>query len=181
MSIRVCHQFYPKSAESSPHLQILFHVSIRQANSYWMEHFVHLCDAEELPVSPISLTVGRARSVPRKKSLTRQQSESTVPCSKEQQHSKQQVVSCSEQSEDEVTAETSLLPHQVEQPTEEKVSTFSNQTEIIIIRSYLKVVYASKCQRYNRCFFWSFYICTFVRWVDNLLHLYAAHRNFFFL
>ncbi|KDR22130.1 hypothetical protein L798_02094, partial [Zootermopsis nevadensis] len=75
---------------------------------------------EELPVSPISLTVGRARSVPRKKSLTRQQSEPTVPCSKEQQHSKQQVVSCSEQSEDEVTAETSLLPHQVEQPTEEK-------------------------------------------------------------
>jgi hypothetical protein len=96
-----------------------------------------LCDAEELPVSRVSLTVGGTGSVPRKKSLTWQQtttlSEPTVPCSKEQQHSKQQVASCSEQSEDEVTAETSLLPHQVEQPAEEKVSTFSNQIEIVII------------------------------------------------
>jgi hypothetical protein len=106
-----------------------------------------LCDAEELPASPVSLTVGGAGSVLRKKSMTWQQSTSPS-CIQEQHHSKQQVVSCSEQSEDEVTAETSLLPHQREQPAEEKVSAFNNIMKIIIIRCCLKLVYASSLLLY---------------------------------
>jgi len=100
-----------------------------------------------MPASPVSLTVGGAGSASRKKSLSWQQpgslSEATTSCSKDQRHPKRQAVSCSEQSEDEVTAETSLLPHQDGEPAEEKVSTFSNLMEIIITRCYIKLVCAS--------------------------------------
>jgi hypothetical protein len=75
--------------------------------------------------------VGGAGSVSRKKGLSWQQP--TASGSKEQHRPKQQVVSCSEQSEDEVTAETSLLPHREEQPAEEKVSIFGNPLEITFI------------------------------------------------
>jgi hypothetical protein len=69
--------------------------------------------------------------VSRKKGLSGQQT--TASCSKEQHHSKLQAMNCSEQSEDEVTAETSLLPRQNEQPDGIKVSTFLNAMEIVPI------------------------------------------------
>jgi len=90
-----------------------------------------LCHTEELPTPPASVPVSGAGSVSRKKGLSGQQT--TASCSKEQRHSKQQAANCSEQSEDEVTAETSLLPRQNEQPDGIKVSTFLNVMEIITI------------------------------------------------
>lgn len=68
----------------------------------------------------------------RKKSLSWQQP-TTAGSKEEHRNLRQQAVSCSEQSEDEVTAETSLLPHQEEQPAEEKVSIFGNPPEITVI------------------------------------------------
>lgn len=94
-----------------------------------------LCDAEELPVLPASPSVGGAGSKSRKKSLSWQQ-QATASSGKEQHHNlRQQAVTCSEQSEDEVTAETSLLPHQEEQPAEEKVNIFGNPPEITGIQN----------------------------------------------
>jgi hypothetical protein len=90
-----------------------------------------LCDAEELIMLPASPSVGEAGSMPRKKSLSWQQP--TTSGSKEQYRLRQQPVSCSEQSEDEVTAETSLLPHQEQQPAEEKVGIFCNPFKITVI------------------------------------------------
>ncbi|XP_023704673.1 uncharacterized protein LOC111862989 isoform X2 [Cryptotermes secundus] len=84
------------------------------------EDEIRIVQQEELPVLPASPSVGGAGSKSRKKSLSWQQ-QATASGSKEQHHNlRQQVVSCSEQSEDEVTAETSLLPHQEEHPAEEK-------------------------------------------------------------
>jgi hypothetical protein len=75
--------------------------------------------------------VSGAGSVSHKKGLSGQQT--AASCSKEQHNSKQQAMNCSEQSEDEVTAETSLLPRQNEQPDGIKVSAFLNVMEIITI------------------------------------------------
>ncbi|XP_069690640.1 uncharacterized protein [Periplaneta americana] len=87
------------------------------------EDEIRVLQQEETPPSPVSPTAGGNNSVSRKKSLSWQQpssSEPTASCSKDQRRFKQQAVSCNEHSEDEVTAETSLLPRQDEQPTEEK-------------------------------------------------------------
>jgi len=102
-----------------------------------------LCHTEELPTAPASVPVGVAGSVSRKKGLSGQQT--TASCSKEQHHSKQQAVNCSEQSEDEVTAETSLLPRQNEQPDGIKVSKFLNVMEIITITYKSPNFHSSNC------------------------------------
>ncbi|PSN29515.1 hypothetical protein C0J52_26867 [Blattella germanica] len=75
---------------------------------------------EDLPPSPVSPTSASAR----KKSLSWQKSNPSEPIassSKEPRRSKVQI-NCGDQSEDEVTAETSLLPRQNEPHTEDKGS-----------------------------------------------------------
>ena len=83
----------------------------------------------------------------RKKGLSVQQT--TASCSKEQYRSKQQAVNFSEQSEDEVTAETSLLPRQNEQPDGIKVSTFLNVMEIITITCKFPNFHSSNCSDFG--------------------------------
>jgi hypothetical protein len=90
-----------------------------------------LCDAEELPASPTSKYVGRLGGMPRKKGLSWQHP--TTSGSKEQHRLRQQAVSCGEQSEEEVNAETSLLSHQEGQLAEENVSTSDSPFEVAVI------------------------------------------------